>query len=288
MAWNPAQVSRDGSSWLRSAAILTSAVGYRGYVQSDVKLAREQLELARATSTRLWAEYDAFVKTLEPGRAIAPPEEVRRLTEAAESTGKVYAAEHALFAAENGTPGIVGAHGEYQWLTMFECDISTLLRLCPDVVLNKYLAVTSIDSGMLQLTDQEKREGWWTSAEARVFRGTFWGYREDRDDWRAAHSPRLDSIHGLPNEADDECCGGFGEWYVFERAVPAGEIEVFVNWSGFRLYDPEWKWCADRFWEQMARLAPESYIGDGTVCTFSTRNAQLFTNVLPAFSAGAQ
>lgn len=36
----------------------------------------------------------------------------------------------------------------------------TSLRLCPEVALSKYLAVTSIDSGTLQLTDQEQRDGW--------------------------------------------------------------------------------------------------------------------------------
>jgi hypothetical protein len=257
-------------------------------VESDTELARQQLELARATSSRFWDEYRAFAKTLDPGRGVAEPEELRRLREASEWTGKVYAAEHALFKAEKGTPGIVGIHGEYQWLTMFRCDISNLLALCPYVVLNKYLAVTSIDGGTLQLTDQEKRNGWWTSAEAKVFRGTSWGAREDRDDWKVAYSPLIDSIHGLPNETHDECCAGFDEWYVFKRPVPAGEIEAFVNWLGFRLYDPEWKWCAERFWEQMARLAPESYIADGTIFTFSTCNADLFAKALSAFSSSAE
>jgi hypothetical protein len=33
--------------------------------------------------------------------------------------------------------------------------------------------------------------------------------------------------------------------------VLPGEIEVFVNWLGFRLYDPDFKWCADHLWEQL-------------------------------------
>jgi len=259
-------------------------LGYRVYVESDIELARQHLELARTMSSRLWAEYLVFAKTLDPARGVAGPEELRRLGEASEWTGKIYAAEHALFAAENGTPGIVGAHAEYQWLTMLDCYISDLLRLCPDVVLNKCLAVTSVDSGTLKLTDQQKRDGWWTSEGAKVFRVAHpGGHREDRDDWKVAYSPRVDSIH----ETHSEYCSGFDEWYVFERAAPVEEIEVFVNWSGFRLYDPEWKWCADRFWEQMLRLAPESYIADGTVFTFATRNAELFKKVISAFSAGA-
>jgi hypothetical protein len=168
--------------------------------------------------------------------------------------------------AENGTPGVVGSHGEYHWLTMVDCDISTLLRLCPDVVLGKYLAITSIDSGTLHLTERERDEGWWTDDAAKVFSRTPWSSPEYRDDWKVACSPRLSSVHGLPDGTRENCCG-FNEWYVFEHPVAPGEMEVFVNWGGFTLYDPDYEWCADRLWEQMARLAPESCIVDGTVFT---------------------
>ena len=93
-------------------------------------------------SERLWAEYREYAETLDPARGVAGPEELRRMGEAGDWTRKIYPAEHALFTAEHGTPGIVGSHGDYQWLTLAECDISTLLRLCPDVVLGKYLTVT--------------------------------------------------------------------------------------------------------------------------------------------------
>jgi hypothetical protein len=38
----------------------------------------------------------------------------------------------------------------------------------------------------------------------------------------------------------------------------------------------------------MARLAPESYIAEGSVFTFATRNKALFTSVLAAFPANAE
>ena len=236
-------------------------------------------------SERLWAEHAAYAKTLDPARGVAGPEELRRMKEASEWTGKIYKAEHALFKAEHGTPGIVGAHGEYQWLTMVERSITFLLRHCPEVVMDKYLAVTRIDSGPLRLTDREKDEGWWTEDSGRVFQGTSWGPPEYRDDWKVAYSPRITSIHGLPNETHDECCAGYDEWYVFGQPLLAGDIEAFVNWGGFRLYDREFQWCTDRFWNQMTRLAPESYIADGTVFTIATQNPVLFTSVLSAFSA---
>jgi hypothetical protein len=252
-------------------------------VESDVERARQELELARTMSERLWAEYREYAETLDPARGVAGPEELRRMWEASAWTRKIDDAEHALFTAEYGTPGIIGSHGEYHWLTMSECDISTLLRLCPEVVLGKYLAVTRIDGTTLQLTDEEKRNGWWTADEAKVFQGTSWGPPEYRDDWKVAYSPRLTTVHGLPDETRERCC--FNEWYVFEQPVPPSETEAFVNWVGFRLYDPESKWCADRLWEQMTRLAPESYIAEGPVFTVATRSAGLFTSALAAFAA---
>jgi hypothetical protein len=257
-------------------------------VESAAELARQHLGLVRATSSRLWSEFYAFTETLDPAREAAGPEELRRLWEASEWTGKIYAAEHALFTAENGTPAIVGVHGEYQWLTMLDYEISNLLRLCPDVVLNKYLAITSIDGRTLQLSDQEKSAGWWTTDEARVFRGSSWGHREDRDDWKVAYSPRMNSLHGLPDETHEECCVGFDEWFVFEAPAPIVEMETFVNWLGLRVYDPEWKSEVDRLWEQIVRLRPESYLADGTVFTYATRNPGLFAEVLAAFSAIAE
>jgi hypothetical protein len=256
-------------------------------VQQDVERARQELELARTMSERFWAEYHEYGKTLDPARGVMGPEEMCRMQEAREWTDKFHAAVQALFMAENGTPGIVGAHGDYQWLSMVDCHISTLLRLCPDVVLDKYLAITAIDSGTLKLTDQERADGWWTDDTAKVFTGTSWSSPE-YSDGRVAYSPRLTSIHGLPNETHDECCGGFNEWYVFEQPPKPAEMEVFVNWGGFSLYDPNYQWCADRLWEQMARLASESYIAEGSVFTFATRNQSLFASVLAVFSANAE
>lgn len=182
------------------------------------------------------------------------------------------------------SPIVVGSHGKYHWLCIDHFDVSNLLRLCPDVVVGKYLAVTSIDSGPLRITEEEKKEGWWTSEAAKVFTATSWSGPDYDNRGTVAYSPRITSIHGLPNETHVECCDGFDEWWVFEQPVTAGEMQVFVNWGGFRLYDPDYAWCADRLWKQIERLAPESYIGDGTAFTFATCNSALFAHVLAEFS----
>ncbi len=210
-------------------------------MESDAELARQHLELARATSNRLWAEYRAFAETLDPARGVAGSEELRRLGEASESTRMLYAAEQALFVAENGTPGVVGEHGEYQWITMVECDVSKLLRMCPDVVLGKYLAVTSSDSGTLRLTERESVEGWWTTDSAKVFRGTSWRSPEYRDDWKRLPTALalLRSHVTCQTKLMMNCCAGYDEWYVFgsNQCCPENS-KFFVNWSGFRFYNP--------------------------------------------------
>ena len=74
-------------------------------------------------------------------------------------------------------PGATGSHGTYDWLTT-ELDLEELLRLCPELVFGKYLAVTSRDSGPLNLTDSERDAGW-------ISRGGI------------AYSPQIESVEGL-------------------------------------------------------------------------------------------
>jgi hypothetical protein len=56
----------------------------------------------------------------------------------------------------------VGSEGLYEWLVSDqEFD---LLQLCPEVVLGKYVAVTSIDSSQLVPTENETAAGWQSRA----------------------------------------------------------------------------------------------------------------------------
>jgi len=49
-----------------------------------------------------------------------------------------------------------GSYGDYFWLISEDHQLSDLMRLCPQTVLDKYLAITAIDSGVLEVTDAEK------------------------------------------------------------------------------------------------------------------------------------
>jgi hypothetical protein len=169
-------------------------------------------------------------------------------------------------------PLAAGSHGAYRWLASRH-DLENLLKLCPNVVLGKYLAVTSIDSSYLSPSAEETSAGW----ESR--RGI-------------AYSPLVQSVEMLPRR-------GWDEWYVFahptdlgvsrlnsnilDPALKAGEVGVFVNY-GFAFHPPERASLANLFWNQLDHIQPESYISDNDYLTFVTRDESLFASVTEALA----
>ena len=167
----------------------------------------------------------------------------------------------------------VGSEGLYQWLVTDEQ--FDFLQLCPQLVLGKYVAITSIDSGPLVVTDKEKAAGW-------QGRG------------KIAYSPKVQSIEEIP-------CAGWDEWYVFDHATTdlgtshlgenifempqgTGHLSDFVNY-GFALHPPERKSLADLFLQQMKWIRPESYVADNDYLTYVTMNPTLFASVRDAVKA---
>jgi len=162
-----------------------------------------------------------------------------------------------------------GSEGHYEWLvTDQQFD---LLQLCPEVVVGKYVAVTSIDSGALVPTEKETAAGWQT-------RG------------KIAYSPQIQNVEDLPREAWDE-------WYifdvradlgishlsenVFEAPQGQGHLNVFVNYC-LGLHRPEMKELTTLFWQQMERIRPESYVADNDYLNFVSANKTLFAAVRAA------
>lgn len=165
-----------------------------------------------------------------------------------------------------------GSQGLYEWLvTDQQLDI---LQLCPEVVLGKYIAIMSIDSGPLVPTDEERSAGWQSRGQI-------------------AYSPKVESVENLPR-AD------YDEWYIFDSPadlgtshlgenifeVPRdqGHVSVLVNYC-FALDRPEMKDLVTMFWQQIAWIRPESYIADGDYLNFVTMNRPLFAKVLDAVKA---
>jgi hypothetical protein len=164
----------------------------------------------------------------------------------------------------------VGSQDSYEWLVTDEN--FDLLELCPEIVLGKYVAVTSIDSGQFIPTDKETAAGWQSRA-------------------KIAYSPKIENAQDLPRE-------GWDEWYIFNAPtdlgishlegnifeVPQeqGHLSVLVNY-GFALHPPDrTHHLVDLFWQQMARIRPESYVADNDYLTFVSMNKALFGSVRDA------
>ena len=166
----------------------------------------------------------------------------------------------------------VGSHGSYEWLVT-DNDFD-LLQLCPEVVLGKYVAVTSIDSSEFLPTEKETAAGWQTHGQI-------------------AYSPKIQRADDLPRE-------GWDEWYIFNDPaklgksylkenifeVPQGRghLSVFVNYC-FALNQPEMDPLVTLFWQQMEWVLPESYVADSDYLNFVSMNKALFASVHEAVKA---
>ena len=53
-----------------------------------------------------------------------------------------------------------GTHGSYYWLTSIESYSGTILQICPELFVHRYVAVTPVDGGVMQLTDEQRVTGW--------------------------------------------------------------------------------------------------------------------------------
>ena len=71
---------------------------------------------------------------------------------------------------------------------------------------------------------------------------------------------------------------------IFEVPPEQGHISVFVNYC-FALHRPEMKDLATLFWQQIARIRPESYVADNDYLNFLSMNKTLFAGVRDAVKA---
>jgi hypothetical protein len=167
----------------------------------------------------------------------------------------------------------VGSQGIYEWLVADE-DID-LPKICPETVLGKYVAITSIDSGAYLPDEHERAAGWATHG-------------------KIAHSPKIVNTDGFPRSPE-----AYDEWYVFPRPVDLGNshlaenvfevaqapghVSVFVNYPNFAFDRPDA--LTELFWKQIELIRPESYIADGLYLNFATANKRLFESIHKAVNA---
>ncbi|HNC08118.1 MAG TPA: hypothetical protein PLX14_05390 [Anaerolineales bacterium] len=151
----------------------------------------------------------------------------------------------------------IGAHKGYFWVTWKSQILSDLIAAFPEIVDGMYLVVSAFDSGPFVPTNTEQAQGW--------------QYKNN-----LAFSPLVKNPVDLPT-------GEYDEWYVYPTASRPEVIEVFINYSLFNLSGafaiPESAELAERFWSQLERLAPESYLAEGEQLHFVTRNRSLYKQV---------
>jgi len=167
-----------------------------------------------------------------------------------------------------------GSRGSFFWLTTTECELHDLIKSCPGVVLSKYIAVTSFDSGSLVPNEDETVAGWQS-------RGGI------------AYSPKVESVDKLPHDVYDEWyvfnaprdLGHLYQGNIFETSMKAGQVAAFVNYGpGFSLKHSEANDLTDLFWSQLELIRPETFISDGDILNFVTCDKQIFAAVCAALS----
>jgi hypothetical protein len=161
-----------------------------------------------------------------------------------------------------------GMRAGYAWYQAADLFLGDLLDRVPELFRHRFVAVTSFDSGLLTLAPEEQQAGWCVQDGIAI-------------------SPQLGESPWLPH-------GGYDEWYVYEQPPPGIQAERFVNCGRFSLRDPQmdaetvdptWdsrlmreqaeavRAVQERFWEQLVRLCPESYLAEGDVLICVTRSA---------------
>ena len=160
--------------------------------------------------------------------------------------------------------------GKYGWVELEETHLQ-FVSLILSAHSSFRLYITSFDSGAISPTEEEREKGWKSQGGVMV-------------------SPKLEQGTIVPYD-------NFDEWYFFEEAVvfPA-EHEVFVNYGGFSLvpvekqlkdFDPSWERVAmeslrsaqERFWAQVTRFDPATYVSMGDRNIVVSKNRGLLERI---------
>jgi hypothetical protein len=164
-----------------------------------------------------------------------------------------------------------GSTNGYQWLVSTDRQFD-VLQCCPEIVLGKYVVITSFDSGPLELQEAERSAGWVSQGEI-------------------ACSPLIQRVDTVPQAY-------FSELYVFgapqnlgaladpkknifESEIKQGQVHPFVNFD-FGFHDPEYAHLSQMFWQQLGWMKAESYLAENDYLIFVTASPKVFGRVYEA------
>jgi hypothetical protein len=147
-----------------------------------------------------------------------------------------------------------GEHQAYYWIEHPDVLFHTLISEFPELVLDRYLIITSFDSGPLVLGELDR--GWHKHGDLAI-------------------SPRISNTMEIPYDQYDE-------WYIFQT-LPAltvfNRYQVFVNYVGFSLQSPMFKELQEMFWNQLEEILPEAFVAGGDNLLLVTKNLELFKKI---------
>ena len=161
-----------------------------------------------------------------------------------------------------------GSVNGYQWLVSDDREFD-VLEHSSDLVLGKYVAITSFDSGPLQLTEEQKLAGWVSQGDI-------------------AYSPAIQNVDMVPREYFSEAyifsaptnLGMLADpkGNIFESEMQPGQVHTFVNFD-FGFHDPGYAKLTHMFWQQLGWMKAESYLAENDYLVFVTANARVFASV---------
>jgi len=174
---------------------------------------------------------------------------------------------------------LTGERGRYRWMTIYTqySLLGLLLKGVPDIVKGKCVAITSFDGGPLTPNEEERERGWHCVGDV------FW-------------TTPVDNPFLIPYEDYDE-------WYIFDNEINLGEVTNFVNYGAFVLdnyetiaerlkENPTWdrklvqkeiegkKTLQDKFWRQIEKYNPVSFVAEGYIFNLATRDLPTFEKIL--------
>jgi hypothetical protein len=178
-----------------------------------------------------------------------------------------------------------GQTADYYWLDAISpieawTSLESLLEVCPEFVLKKYLVITAWDSGPVKLKGEDFKKGW---------------LKHDR----LAINPSVQSVNDIPYI-------GYDEWYIFQETPLLEPFKVFVNDWIFSLGDPEvpgmeaesavagnrgtgdvekLRELQELFWLQLELKKVETYISSGHRFILATREKELYKRIVKTLSS---
>ena len=177
---------------------------------------------------------------------------------------------------------LLGKNGKWSWLSSKAACMSDVVEKCPQSVIDKFVLVTSLDSGLVILDEERIKNGWKYVGKKAQNPELTSNYKVEGE---FALSPRVTNPADIPK---DICHGNtYDEWYVFTSPPQIEAAEVFINWGGFGfsighigLYELEGHTFEDRFWNQLSAINPHAYLADNGTLLFATADGGLFEQVM--------